>query len=336
MVTSIKYFPYFMSCPIDNYDVGEALGEGSGLLVVPSKGTYLLVFHATLEGTTSIMAYVSQIVIPEFYGGYEPFSAELTSVPLASTERYGGFKIPSSSTVSDYYVNPTVNPSTGYIEISPSDFHSWVRYDKPSNLTEAEKKVARDNIGALSITNALLDINSTYATNDAATSSYFKGAISVGARNKFESRTTSGSTGNYITKRNALVIGDSNKVHNQNTAIIGDLNETYSEGSLIVGNNNYIYSDRYKAIIGRNLRVDVTDHAFDPQLYIGKYNSPSKAAIVVGNGNGTDNKNNCFEVDYNGLVTASGIILKSSTEGSTKKFKITVSDDGTLTTSEIT
>lgn len=336
IVMCIIELPCFMSCPIDNYDVGEALGEASGLLVVPSKGTYLLGVYATSEGTTSTMMYVSQIVIPEFFGGYEPFPEELTSVPLASSDSCGGFKVPSSSPVSDYYVNPAINPSTGYIEISPDSFHSWVRYDKPSYLTEAEKKVARDNIGALALTNGVLDIQSMYGTSDAATISYFRGVISVGASNKFESRTTSSSTGTYITKRNALVVGDSNKIHNQNTATIGSSNETHSDISLIVGNNNYIYSDRYKAMIGYNLRVDLADHAFQPQLYIGRYNSPSNAAIVVGNGNGTDNKSNCFEVNYNGLVTASGIILKSSTEGSTKKFKITVSDDGTLTTSEIT
>lgn len=348
LVMGIEDYPCFISCPIDNYDVGEAVGEGSGLLVVPSKGTYLFGVYTTSEETTTAMMYTSQIVTPEFYGGYESFPAEVMAIPQASYSTYGGFKIPSGSTVSDYYVNPTIDDSTGYIKISPDAFHSWVRYDKSSYLTEEQKKVARDNIGALGSTNGSLKIDSvtinnngidvpTYSSTDsAATISHFRGAISVGVSNKFESRTTSGSTGNYITMRNALVVGDINKIHSQNTATIGSSNEIHSDISLIVGNNNYIYSDRYKAMIGYNLRVDATDYAFDPQLYIGKYNSPSKAAIVVGNGNGTDNKSNCFEVDYNGLVTASGIILKSSTEGSTKKFKITVGDDGTLTTSEIT
>ncbi len=59
-------------------------------------------------------------------------------------------------------------------------------------------------------------------------------------------------------------------------------------------------------------------------------------------GNGTyDSRSNAYTLDwdgngwYAGTVEASAIILRSSTEGSTKRFRITVDDSGTLSASEI-
>lgn len=76
----------------------------------------------------------------------------------------------------------------------------------------------------------------------------------------------------------------------------------------------------------------------------GRYNVPTDyphpyAHIV---GNGTEQKrSNAHTLDwdgnawYAGTVEATGIILKSSTEGGTKRFKITIDDDGVLTATEI-
>ncbi|MBO5364673.1 MAG: hypothetical protein J6A56_04345 [Clostridia bacterium] len=53
------------------------------------------------------------------------------------------------------------------------------------------------------------------------------------------------------------------------------------------------------------------------------------------------NRSNAYTLDWNGngwfagTVEASSIVLRSSTEGSTKRFMLTVSDDGTLKTEEI-
>ena len=94
----------------------------------------------------------------------------------------------------------------------------------------------------------------------------------------------------------------------------------------------------------------------------GKYNvvdSSSKYAHIVGNGEDVSTRSNAHTLDWNGVpwfqgrpqfggtaqdqgsqtVMANGdkeIILKSSTANSTKKFKITVDDSGTLTATEIT
>lgn len=52
--------------------------------------------------------------------------------------------------------------------------------------------------------------------------------------------------------------------------------------------------------------------------------------FVVGNGTGDITRSNAFEVTQDG-----GIIVPSSTSGSTKKFKITVNDSGTISATEV-
>ena len=66
-----------------------------------------------------------------------------------------------------------------------------------------------------------------------------------------------------------------------------------------------------------------------------------KYALTVGNGNSHLKRSNAYTLDWNGNGWYSGsvevdhIILRSSTENSTKKFKITVDDNGILSTTEI-
>ena len=93
----------------------------------------------------------------------------------------------------------------------------------------------------------------------------------------------------------------------------------------------------------------------------GKYNvadSQNKYAHIVGNGAGESTRSNAHTLDWNGVPWFSGrpqfggtaqdqgsqtvmangdkeIILASSTANSTKKFKITVDDSGTLTATEV-
>ena len=77
----------------------------------------------------------------------------------------------------------------------------------------------------------------------------------------------------------------------------------------------------------------------------GKYNiedAENKYAHIVGNGENDALPSNAHTVDwdgnawYAGTVETTGIILKSSTAGSSKRFLVTVDDSGNLTASEIT
>ena len=79
------------------------------------------------------------------------------------------------------------------------------------------------------------------------------------------------------------------------------------------------------------------------QLVIGKYNildtiSKENNAFIIGNGT-SDLRSNALTVDWNGNLKAAGAIettfvVLSSPNGT--KFKVTVDDDGILTSTEIT
>lgn len=76
----------------------------------------------------------------------------------------------------------------------------------------------------------------------------------------------------------------------------------------------------------------------------GKYNVHDNDGVyahIVGNGTGFNERSNAHTLDWSGngwfagTVEGTAMILKSSTEGSTKRFKVTVNDSGTLTAVEI-
>ena len=83
----------------------------------------------------------------------------------------------------------------------------------------------------------------------------------------------------------------------------------------------------------------------DYQHVEGKFNiedSNGHYAHIVGNGEPKSDPSNAHTLDwsgnawYAGTVEGKALILPSSTENSTKKFKITVDDSGNLTTTEVT
>ena len=77
----------------------------------------------------------------------------------------------------------------------------------------------------------------------------------------------------------------------------------------------------------------------------GKYNIEDTSdtyAHIVGNGTDDNTRSNAHTLDwsgnawYAGIVEGKALILPSSTANSTKKFKITVDDSGTITATEVT
>lgn len=87
------------------------------------------------------------------------------------------------------------------------------------------------------------------------------------------------------------------------------------------------------AAIGTNLVTNTKNG-----LVVGTHNIPSVSKLfIVGNGNESVSSN-AFSVGTDGNVEVGGqeIVIKSSTANSTKKFKITVDDTGTLTATEVT
>ena len=76
---------------------------------------------------------------------------------------------------------------------------------------------------------------------------------------------------------------------------------------------------------------DTSNGKSEAGAVFGEYSKiTATTALAVGNGTSQTARSNLFEVTTDG-----GIIVPSSTSGSTKKFKITVDDSGTLTATEV-
>ncbi len=125
---------------------------------------------------------------------------------------------------------------------------------------------------------------------------------------------------------------------------------SHAEGYITTASGYYSHAEGYN-----------TTASSDSQHVQGKYNvgdSQGKYAHIVGNGTTESSRSNAHTLDWNGVpwfrgrpqfggtaqdqgsqtVIANGdkeIILASSTANSTKKFKITVDDSGTLAATEI-
>ena len=125
---------------------------------------------------------------------------------------------------------------------------------------------------------------------------------------------------------------------------------SHAEGTSTTASGNHSHAEGYW-----------TTASGDSQHIQGKYNvedSQGKYAHIVGNGTSNSSRSNAHTLDWNGVpwyqgrpqfggtamdngsqtVMANGdkeLILTSSTSNSTKKFRITVDDSGTLTATEI-
>lgn len=106
---------------------------------------------------------------------------------------------------------------------------------------------------------------------------------------------------------------------------------SHSEGYDTIANNEYSHAEG-----------EGTETACAAQHVQGRYNVvDDKYAHIVGNGSATNKRSNAHTLDwegnawYQGEVEATSFILKSSTEGSEKRFRVTADDSGALTAVEI-
>ena len=109
---------------------------------------------------------------------------------------------------------------------------------------------------------------------------------------------------------------------------------SHAEGSSTTASGNYSHAEGYH-----------TKASSKYQHVQGKYNIEDTSdtyAEIIGNGTSDSERSNAATVDwsgnawYAGTVEGKALILPSSTAASTKKFKITVDDSGTITATEVT
>ena len=129
-----------------------------------------------------------------------------------------------------------------------------------------------------------------------------------------------------------IASGQYSHAEGDNTTASG--NSSHAEGNKTTASGNSSHAEGYD-----------TKAISDYQHVQGKFNikdSSNTYAHIVGNGSSDTSRSNAHTLDWSGnawfagTVEGTALIIPSSTEGSTKKFKITVDDSGAITATEVT
>ena len=138
-------------------------------------------------------------------------------------------------------------------------------------------------------------------------------------------------------------IGDSSHAEGLNTTASGDT--SHAEGSDTIASGFASHAEGYGTIAKDMQHVqgtyNVEDSGLQDYVVIGNAGIHTKYLHIVGNGTSKTSRSNAHTLDrdgnawYQGTVEGTAMIVKSSTEGSTKRFKITVDDSGMISATEI-
>ena len=140
-------------------------------------------------------------------------------------------------------------------------------------------------------------------------------------------------SGSYSHAEGYLTTSSNNYSHSEGYLTTASGPYSHAEGQWSTASGSYSHaegygtkaSSKYQHVHGKNNIEDTSD----------------TYAEIIGNGTSDSERSNAATVDWSGNAWFSGtvegkaLILPSSTEGSAKKFKITVDDSGTLTATEV-
>lgn len=140
--------------------------------------------------------------------------------------------------------------------------------------------------------------------------------------------------------------GESSHAEGFSTKASGE--SSHAEGSYTLASGEHSYAEGDNTVAsGENSHAEgrYTKASSNNQHVQGKFNiedSSNTYADIIGNGKNGSERSNAATVDwsgnawYAGTIEGTALILPSSTTNSTKKFKITVDDSGTISATEIT
>ena len=138
-----------------------------------------------------------------------------------------------------------------------------------------------------------------------------------------------------------------NGSHAEGTGTTASGNYSHAEGARTIASETGAHAEGLSTTAsgsGSHAEGNSTLASSDSQHVQGKYNiedADGKYAHIVGNGSSSSARSNAHTLDwsgnawYAGTVEGTAVIVKSSTEGSTKRFKITVDDSGTISATEV-
>lgn len=146
--------------------------------------------------------------------------------------------------------------------------------------------------------------------------------------------------------QNSRATGEASHAEGRETRASGG--SSHAEGYLTAASGDYSHAEGQGAIASGGVshaEGQGTIASGDHQHVQGAYNieDGSGAYIhIVGNGLNPNNRSNAHTLDWGGnawfagAVEGTAMIVKSSTAGSSKRFKITVDDSGTISATEVT
>ena len=203
------------------------------------------------------------------------------------------------------------------------------------------------------------------STTASSNSSHAEGASTTASSNSSHAEgmsTTASGEGSHAEGMSTHAEGNSSHAEGNTTKASG--NYSHAEGRNTTASGNSSHAEGSKTVASGNYshaEGASTTASSENQHVQGKHNvedSQNKYAHIVGNGVSNIDRSNAHTLDWNGVpwfkgrpqfggtaqdqgsqtVMANGdkeIILASSTANSTKKFKITVDNSGTLTATEV-
>ena len=129
-----------------------------------------------------------------------------------------------------------------------------------------------------------------------------------------------------------LASGDSSHAEGESTTASGD--QSHAEGYTTTASGRYSHAEGLGTIASPDYQ-----HV---QGHCNVEDSSGIYAHIVGNGANLSSRSNAHTLDWSGnawfagTVEGTAVIVKSSTAGSSKRFKITVDDSGTISATEVT
>lgn len=136
--------------------------------------------------------------------------------------------------------------------------------------------------------------------------------------------------------------------HSEGYSTTASGNYSHAEGYATTASSTNAHAEGYYAIAkGQASHAEGTRTvaSSNEQHVQGKFNVEDASGVyahIVGNGEDASNRSNAHTLDWEGnawfagSVAGTSVIVNSSTEGSTKKFSISVDDSGVVTATEVT
>lgn len=349
-------------------DIGFGAITGYILIITAYyPGLYVKKLESNSNGVVST-TYPSKI---EFAQQNEPVPVPFSkvwlprdlSIEIATSNNVGGVKNPSSYTESSDDSEAYVN-NNGVIKIPHGNKITEAVLYTAQTLSSSEQAQARANLGIRDTSNAnpsFTGVVQILKSGESA-SNTLKGSNKVliaGTGNRlyadsgeiasaaiFGNSNTIEDPGSGVTTSSVMVIGSDNTLHKGHQFALGLYNTIYGYRSGAIGENNTVRVNdslavgSYNTLQGGGPNVAIGDNLLcqgSGALTIGRYNSISGDPIfAIGQGTSDSARKNIFQVNKDGVAYAKALVLESTTANSTKKFKITVDDSGTLKATEVT